>query len=264
MVEQEERVSTLGGGGLGSLALMRRLFPLAQDILRETVPSDPRRRRAGEQLRSLRPDEEYARRSLVSASELLIVCDQMSYAVEFLSGFRLRNMPSGDLITHHDYIVYHLENHLIRTGSVLDRVLLLVNIIFQLGVPEKECRFSVIADNEHVASTPTADALRAIQKTIAPYQGQRNLVIHRRRLSDANLTPLELYSAFQKSESTVSDDDVTENLFHFYKTEADRFVKTKKEELWEFNSEAFLAVFKLLQTLEPIFDLNHASLQSDG
>jgi hypothetical protein len=267
MFEQEERVSTLGGGGLGSLALMRRLFPLAQDILRETVPSDPRRRRAGEKLRSLRPDEEYARRSLVFASELLNVCDQMSYAVEFLSGFRSRKMPSGEVITRFDYIVYHIENHLIRTNSVLDRVLLLVNIIFQLGVPEKECRFSVIAPNEHIASTPTAGALRAIQKIIEPYQGQRNSVIHRRRLSDENLTPVELYYVFQKSASTGSDDAVdavTENFFHFYKDMTDKFVKTKKEELLAFNSEAFLAVSKLLQTLEPIFDRNHASLQGNG
>ena len=243
---------------------MRRLFPLARVILREAVPSDLRRRRAGESLRPLRPDEEYARRSLLFAGELLNVCDQMSYAIEFLTGFRSRKMPSGEPITRYDYIVYHLENHLIRTSSILDRALLLVNIIFRLGVPEKECRFSVIADNEHIASTPTAGALRSIQKILEPYQGQRNLVIHRRRLSDENLSPLELYYLFQKSEATGSDDNVTENFFHFYKGMTDKFVKAKKEELLAFDSEAYLAVSKLLQTLEPIFDLNHASLQSGG
>jgi hypothetical protein len=103
-----------------------------------------------------------------------------------------------------------------------------------------------------------------IQKTIEPYRGQRNLIIHRRSLSDENLAPLELYSVFQKSESTGSDHDVTENFYHFNKTGTDRFVKTKKEELLVFNSEAFLAVSKLLQTLEPTFDLNHASLQGEG
>ena len=154
-------------------SLMLRFTPLASEIIRETIPEEPHRRRRGEVIRPLRPDEEYVRSSLISAGELITVCEQMVYAVEFLSGFRARKTSSGESITRLDYIVYHLENHLIRTGAVLDRALLLVNVIFRLGVPDRECRFSGIAYNDHVSQTPVAAALKSLEKTIEPYRSQR-------------------------------------------------------------------------------------------
>lgn len=264
MAEQLKYVLNLGADDLRSLALMRRLLPLAQVILRETVPSDPRRRRAGEQLRPLSPDEDYARRALISAGELLAVCDQMSYAVEFLSGFRSRKMRAGEVITRHDYIVYHLENHLIRIGSVLDRALLLVNLIFRLGVAERECRLPVIADNEHVAPTPSAEALRSIQKIVSPYQAQRNLIIHRRQLSVESMKSIEFFSALQKSLPIEFVDTEIQFFYSFAKTQTDKFIADKRPELLAINDEVFAGVRDLLAALEPIFDLNHTSLQAGG
>jgi hypothetical protein len=242
-------------------SLMRRLTPLASKILRETIPQEPKRRRQGEMVRSLRPDEEYVRSTLISAGELLTVCEQMAYAIEYLSGFRARKMQSGEPITRLDYIVYHLENHLIRTGAVLDRALLLVNVVFRLGVTERECRFAVIAHNNHVTQCPVAAALKLIENTIKPYQSQRNLVVHRRRHTEEALEQLEVYYVLQKSEVIQPDNDVVKDFLWFYKHLTDAFITAKKDELSKFNGKVFLAVSNLFQTLEPVFDVNYATLR---
>lgn len=241
--------------------LMRRVTPLAAELFRETTPQDPQQRRSGKKTRALRPDEEYVKNALISAGELLTSCEQLAYAVEFLSGFRARKMPSGEPITRLDYIVYHLENHLIRTGSVLDRALLLANVVFALGTPERECRFEVIVDNSHVKPTPVAAALKSIEKTIEPYRHPRNLVVHRRRLTEEALDSIETYYALQKSAVTGPADDVVASFFYFSKAETDQFVASKKEELTRLNKQIFSAVSDLFGALEPIFDHKHTSLR---
>ena len=248
-------------GDLGNGFLMRHVTPLAAEFFRETTPQDPQQRRSGKKTRALRPDEEYVKNALISAHELLTSCEQLTYAVEFLSGFRARNLPSGEPITRLDYIVYHLESHLIRTVSVLDRALLLVNVIFGLGTPERECRFGVIVDNAHVKPTPVAAMLKSIEKTIEPYRSPRNLVIHRRRFTEEALDSVETYYALQKSEGTGPVDDVLDDFFHFSKSQTDRFVASKKEELTGLYRQMFLAISSLFGALEPIFDHKHTSLR---
>ena len=242
-------------------SLMARLTPLAAEIIRETSPEEPRRRYRGEMLRPLRPDEEYVKSSLIAAGELTTVCEQMTYSVEFLSGLRARRTASGEPITRLDYVVYHMENHLIRTGSLLDRALHVVNVVFRLGVPERECRFAVIADNDHVRKSPVASALNSLERTIKPYRGQRNVVIHRRRHSEAGLERIEPYYLIQKSESTESDDNVTERFFDAYKRQTDEFIAAKKCELSKFNVEAFSSASNVLSQMEPIFKITHERLR---
>ena len=240
---------------------MRRVTPLALELIRETTPQDPQQRRRGKRIRAIRPDDEYVKNALISASEIITICEQLAYAVEYLSGFRARSLPSAEPITRHDYIVYHLENHLIRTGSLLDRALLLVNVIFGLGVPERECRFGVVAHNEHVKPNPVAAALKSIEKTIGPYRHPRNLVVHRRRYSDEALDSIETYYALQKSEVNGPDEDVVERFFYFSKNQTDQFVASKKEELTRLNGQMFSAVSHLFGALDPIFDHKHTSLR---
>ena len=112
------------------------------------------------------PAEEYISKCLQSAGELITACDQLKYALVYLSGYRQRRTPEGILRTRVDYIIYQIENFMMRTGTVIDRSLKLVNIAFELGIQPKDCRRSVIAENAHVASTPVRKWLDALEKAL--------------------------------------------------------------------------------------------------
>jgi hypothetical protein len=225
----------------------------------------------GEKTRPLRPDESYVRDSLISAGELIAVYEQMTFAVEFLSGYRSRKMASGQIITRLDYIVYHLENHLIRTSSVMDRSLLLVNIIFRLGIPERECRLATIAENIYVKLTPVAGQLRAIEKLTNCYREQRNSIAHRRTYSEESFEPFEIYYVYEKSVTIKPNEDIRQGPFYMFKGRTDDFVSTKKQELSRkkqelssFNAEVSSAISNLFLALEPIFEYNHKNLRNSS
>lgn len=242
--------------------LMRRLAQLAAEIIEQTMPREEGRPQIGKLSRALRPEEDYVRDSLIRAGELIAICEQMAYAVDFLSGFRSGRTVANKPITRLDYIVYHIEGHLIRACSVEDRALQLVNVVFQLGVPERECRSAVIAQNTHVKNTQVASALKNIDSATQAYRYQRNLVVHRRRYSEDALSDIELFYILQKTDGVSPDDDTTQRFYYLYKRRTDRFVEKKKEELTQANLQVLSAVSELLSALELVFEHNYAVLEN--
>ena len=232
--------------------LLSRLGNLAEDIVKATM----RQNENGEYVlkRNFRSDEEYASKSMHATSELISVCEQMGYCVDFLAGFRSKNYPKHSNITRFDYIVYHLENHLIRTGMILERSLQLANIIFQLGLPERQCSMATVTENHHIAPTEVGKSLKRIRKTTEPFRSKRNIVIHRHGYTDEELGKLEVFSIIERSDS-----ETAKRLFHIYKSMTDNAVASKKEELYKFNQKVFKEVFSLLDSLEEVFVVKYAN-----
>lgn len=238
---------------------------LAGPVIEETKPKDFRGEIPWTPSRPLRPDEEYVSNCLISGGDLVSVCDQMAMATEFLTGYRDRFRKTRMLITRFDYIVYHIENHLIRSMSVLDRSLLLTNVVFRLGIPEQECRFKVVAHNEHVVRTRVAKSLRSLDALLNPLRSQRNIVIHRRGHSDSTLRRLEPYYILQKVErKTPECDDPTVRLRFMFKSLTDQLVSKRKQELAAVNENVFSEVGRFLVALEPVFLRTCAALQNTG
>jgi hypothetical protein len=158
-------------------------------------------------------------------------------------------------LTRLDYIIYHLENHLIRTGMLLDRTLQFVNVIFHLGLPERECCLSTVADNHHVLATPVGTVIKELDNIIKPYRAQRNVVVHRRRYSDGALEPIEIFYVLQKS-----SDDLIDDYFFLMKHMTDKVVAAKKVELNHFNELAFSKIDQLLASSHQVFISKHAVL----
>lgn len=63
---------------------MQALGESASQTTKQVIPEDQALRQQRKFRRQLRSDEEHAKQTLISAEELIGVCDQMIYAVEFL------------------------------------------------------------------------------------------------------------------------------------------------------------------------------------
>jgi len=241
---------------LHDTSFVRTLSNMTAALLREVVP-DPAPR-FGESTRPLTEQEEYLRLCLLSTGEVIVACDQLHYALAYLSGYRARQTLEGELISRADYIAYQLENLYLRMGMITDRSLKLTNTVFRLGVPPRECRFHVVADNEHVRHTPVRARLRAIGKVVEPYREVRNTIAHLERYSDAKLAEIEGYFILEKSNEPI--DPVVEQFRHFYKKEADRYVEARRDELVPVVAALIQAVAKLFDALLPSFEQNHGRL----
>lgn len=229
---------------LHTTGLLRRLGELAAQLMRDTDAKVTKTRTRWEPSRPFYLHEEYSRRTLLAAGELLSVCEQIALATAFLSGYRSRKLVTGDPITRFDYIVYHLENHLIRSTSVLDRSLLLTNTVFRLGLAEEDCRFRTVTNNEHVKPAgKVKDALKGLDGLLNSMRRLRNVVVHRRKHSEEEFEMIEQYYVLQKIEQKHNTAwSYTKQYYVPFKTMTDQLVSAKKAALADTNVKVFEAV----------------------
>ena len=211
------------------------------------MPADDGTRRPAAPNRELTAREYHTKYTLIAAGELVNVCDQMAYASQLLSGYR-SDHNSDNFMTRFDYLRYQIENHVLRTGMVVDRSLQLVNVIFDLGIPPRDCKYAVVAKNSHVAATDVSKALDNLRNATQPAQSQRNTIAHRKSYADEELYMVEMYSIFQKSSIQESDSEL-ERTANYANREADRFVHRKRSELHSANTAVFGLVEKLFMVL---------------
>lgn len=230
--------------------LMREIAERAAAVVRETVDSSSPR--LGGFTRPFTMSEEYVSECLLAAGELAVACDQMDFAITYLSGYRKRRTSIGDLITRSDYLAYQLENLYLRIGMLLDRSLKLTNTVFRLGTPPRDCRLSVIADNDYVRSTSVRSSLKAINKAVQPFAQVRNSIAHHSRYKDSGLNEVEMFYILEK-ENHAHPDPLVEQMRFMFKAETDRYVEERRSELAPAVEELIELEGQLFDALLPEF-----------
>lgn len=236
--------------------LMKTLGAHAADIIRDVFPDG----HSLEPSRPLTSSERYSQRCLNGAGEVMFACDQLEFALAYLSGYRTRRTASGGLISRTDYISYQLENLYLRMTMVVDRALKLANDVFRLGVPPRECRFRAIADNDHVRATPVRLRLRALDKVVDPYRPTRNVIAHHERYSDEDLHEIEGFFILEKAGDSENDDLLKRFAPHF-KLEADRYIRRQREELAPIVDALTARAGDVFSALLPVFERQHSGLR---
>jgi hypothetical protein len=200
------------------------------------------------------PKELYVIAVLVAAGELATLIDQLTIAVQSLAGYRRPKVARRGYPNRADHIAYHLENHLIRSVSIYDRALLLTNVVFKLGLPERTCSPETVAKNEHVRATPVSRALRSLELVVKPLREQRNLIVHRRAYSDGRLHDVEGYYILESDDLRKGKvSSLVRRFTPLYKSLTDAYVREKKGELQLLNEKLEGCAVKVLDALEPEF-----------
>jgi hypothetical protein len=235
---------------LSTTRFMSELVQLASALLADTV--DAQRPRLGEFTRSFSRQEEYLRDTFVSAGELVTACDQLHYALAYLSGYRSRRTHAGELISRADYLAYQLENLHLRLGMVSDRALKLANVVFLLGLPAREVKERSVVDNENIRGTSARKRLQKINRIVQPHREIRNSIAHHERYRDDGLTRLETFFVLEKSEESPQYPAV-EGRRVMMKARTDAYVDEKRTQLEPVVEKLIEAVAAYLDSLVPIF-----------
>lgn len=166
--------------------------------------------------------EGYAIEALLAAGNVVSCIDQLYFAIDMLSGYRASNAP--EKMNRYDYVVFGIENYYLRLTSVFDRCLRLANVIFQLGLPERQCNNESIIKNAHVKGTAVASALTELDKFTGPFRFHRNIVAHQSAYSEKDLDQVGSYHYL------AEEDDGFEHYRYMFKKKTDDFVSEKKKE----------------------------------
>lgn len=182
-------------------------------------------------------EESYAIETLVSVSQIISCIDQLYLSVSMLTGYNKKNIPKN--INRYDYIVFGIENYYLRLTSVYDRCLRLANTVFQLGLPERECRESTITKNLHIKKTSVAQSLEDLDRFTISFRFHRNTVAHNSTYSEKELNLLGSYYL------VVEHDSEFDKYRSLFKNKTDTYIKKRNGE--------FLAQIGNLENLVEVY-----------
>ncbi len=190
--------------------------------------------------------ESYAIETLLSLSSVVSCIDQLHFSVDMLAGYRNQNTP--EKMNRYDYIVFGIENYYLRLTSVYDRCLRLGNVVFQLGLPERECRKATITNNSYIKGTLVAQALKDLDKFTNPFRFHRNTVAHESTYSEGELDKLGSYYF------VVEEDQQFKKYHHLYKHKTDNYVSDKKAEFQNHIEKLEHLVEAFFDTISKVFE----------
>jgi hypothetical protein len=216
--------------------LIQMLMPITRDFISRQAPDKI--------INNPTEKEKRARDILLSANNITECIDQIHFTIELLSGFR--NKKNGKM-NRYDYIVYMIENFYFRITSIFDRALQFSNLIFEIGLPEKECRESTIIRNDKIKETPVEKSLSGLNKFTNEYRFIRNQVAHLKRFDVKELSIVEGFYYLLETEESIKFLQY-ENL---YKKKIDQYVIRKKKEFKEIAKQTEKLVHEFFDTMVP-------------
>ncbi|MBN8574447.1 MAG: hypothetical protein J0M05_11090 [Candidatus Kapabacteria bacterium] len=205
---------------------------------------------------STTPKEKYAYDILLSTTNIIDCLEQLHFTIEMLSGYRKRKNTK---MNRHDYIVFMIENFYLRIVSIHDRTLRFTNLIFDIGLPERECRDATIIKNHKVRNTEIGIILKNLNKFISDYKETRNKIAHSEGFYDERLTPVQTYCFLIESDDLHLDK--LKRYGHFYKAVTDRYIKEKQTKLKDIAVQMEEIIVELLDASIPIVEYNLSKLK---
>lgn len=186
---------------------------------------------------------------LLEVHKITECLDQINFTIEMLSGFRKKK---NSIMNRHDYIVFMSENFYLRISSIFDRVLRFANLVFEIGLPERECRESTIIKNQKIQGTKVETVLKNINKFIEEYKPIRNKVAHAESFSDPKLISVNAFHCV----NDWDDSSELEKYRNYIKVRTDNYVTQRKEELSKSAEQIKGLVAELFDAMTPIIILN--------
>lgn len=200
------------------------------------------------------PDEYqfYILRTGNRIAHLLETCRQLEDTILYLSSFSpsIRMKRAG--INRHSYLLYTIENFIIRTSTLYDWGLKLVDAVFHLGNAPRECRSNTILKNIHVKRTGVPDRMKGLRRVVDKYSQDRNSIVHHEEYQDSQLRSLEMSSLLQREIDLAGEKPSgrLQDLPELTKERIREVVQAKTKEFEEFNREMFSRTLDLLSELD--------------
>lgn len=195
--------------------------------------------------RPFRYEEKYAISVFLAISEVYQTLQKLNQAIIYLTNYRVTPSLKKEGINRFSHIEYHLENYFIRTQSVYDKMLVVLNEVFRLGNAEENCIPKTIFTDSRLQGNRIISLMKDLRKILNKFRGPRDEIIHRIRYyrEDKLARVGNLYIIGESDIKSISPAD-----FKIMRTIiTNEYLKNKKRELNKTNNA-------ILNIIEKIFD----------
>ncbi len=180
-------------------------------------------------------------------AHVLTICQQLEHSVLYFSSFSPTQKMKKVGITRQSHLLYCIENYIIRTQSMYDRLLILIDRVFELYNPSHMISHELILSNSHVRHSSIPNKLKALRKVIKHYYRDRNLIIHEQQFLEDEIRELEFYTVLTTSEGSLKGQ---QDLIDEVKYLAIQVVKNKTNEFSKVNRDSFVVLGNIFNHLK--------------
>jgi hypothetical protein len=198
----------------------------------------------------------YIQSSMDVYTRLVQVLDQLSYIPAFLSQYPDKRHLDRNNINELAYLQYHLEVHVHKVHTVLELMRLLINEIYQYGIPEKECIWETLRKQPGMKGSLIEKILNYYYKSFKTAIEIRHYNTHRGHFKDSGISDLSgillIYEQGKKLNMDVSRfEEVYPRFLLKYKLRELR--KRRAETVKDLNTSIFDIINKFTTALLPEF-----------
>lgn len=189
---------------------------------------------------------------------------QLEHIIFYLSTFTPTKRMKEHSINRHDHLLYQIENFFIRSQSIYNRMLKLVDNVFHIGNNPHNISHNVIISNFHVKQSDIENSIKNFKKLTKSYKENRDTIIHRKSYRDEDLIKLGAYYGYLDLMLVQEDEDPAyKNMLNFLTKETlKKLIRDKTKEFEEFNEKAFNSIKEIFDQLENKFNNKEKELRT--
>jgi hypothetical protein len=203
------------------------------------------------------PKIDYLIESFLALAEIETIFEQLEQTPYFLSNFRQTKKLKEKGISRFNHIIYHIESYLFRITGIMDRMMILLNIIFETNlVPEKCKPYNFLLDKKgkegkYAEIIKKGDPelfleLNLLGFLIQDFRKLRNEIAHQKRFNSKDLRDIELFNI-------VESDVEIDNFKYLVKRETDKTVSEYKRKMLGANEKIRIHLEKIYECLDFIW-----------
>lgn len=191
--------------------------------------------------------------------EVINCCHQLNQIPLYLGNHHQTPAMKKAEINRHSLIIYHVENYIIRTQSILDRVLKLVDAVFHLLNDPRNCRFDVVVKNVKVEVSDVPESIKSLRKLLSRYSAVRSEIIHQHSIKEDDLRILDLYFLLERWEE-ISPRQNRSSVNELVQDMTKEVLWKRKREFSEFNKELAVSLAHIFEKLAPYYSREEQAL----
>jgi len=154
------------------------------------------------------------------ATALIGALERLEHSLTYIQEFPRPRTYEKKGLHQFSWLEYHYSYFVVTYDSLFDITLILTNTVFQLGIPEKDCKAHIIKENEWVKHTSVKTALIGLEKITSAYSKLRNPLVHRGEIPDVKsitesdtIDLLKVYSTVHQHSEPIVPLDLIDNVF---------------------------------------------------
>lgn len=189
----------------------------------------------------------------------LSLLSQLDNAVGLLNNF---GYGQKNKISRGDHLTYNVENYMVRIISVTDRLLQLINMVFNLQVDESKVNYKRVIGHNRIKNSELEILYGELKQILNNYYNDRNSVVHRHSYINKELYRIQaLYhpTLTERYIQRSSSEDIKK--MKYVRSQAlKRFTEKIKLQFCETNDACFAKILRMLDILQQEYNTTRQSL----